>query len=98
MAKYHTNDRAGGLEEKWWINASGGALSLAVVLIIAVVKFTEGAWLVVVLFPLLVYALIRSTGSTATRRPSWKTSATSCTRTRRTTPGASSCSWSTATT
>jgi len=29
------------------------------VLLFAVVKFTEGAWLIVIIFPVLVYALIR---------------------------------------
>lgn len=41
------------------VNALAGALSLVVVLIFAVVKFTEGAWLVVVVFPLAVLGLLR---------------------------------------
>ena len=49
MAKYHTIHKEQGWKKKWWINASGGALSLAIVLITAVVKFSEGAWLVLVL-------------------------------------------------
>jgi amino acid transporter len=59
MAKYHTIHKEPGWRRKWWINASGGALSLAIVLITAVVKFTEGAWLVVVLAPLLWLLLMR---------------------------------------
>src|SRR3954447_1259403 len=59
MAKYHTIHKQPGWKHKWWINASGGALSLAVVLITAVVKFTEGAWLVLLLAPLLWLLLLR---------------------------------------
>jgi len=59
MAKYHTIHKQPGWQRKWWINASGGALSLAVVLITAVVKFTEGAWLVLLLAPLLWLLLLR---------------------------------------
>ncbi|MDT7614697.1 MAG: hypothetical protein QOF00_2144 [Pseudonocardiales bacterium] len=59
MARYHLTHREPGWRPKLVINASAGALSLLVVLIFAVVKFTEGAWAVVVLFPILVFALIR---------------------------------------
>jgi amino acid transporter len=59
MAKYHTIHKEQGWKKKWWINASGGALSLAIVLITAVVKFTEGAWLVLALAPLLWILLMR---------------------------------------
>ena len=41
------------------INFSAGVMTLIVVAIFAVVKFTEGAWVVVVLFAVLVPALIR---------------------------------------
>jgi hypothetical protein len=41
------------------INLSAGILSTIVVGIFAVAKFTEGAWLVVVVMPLLVFALMR---------------------------------------
>ena len=59
MAKYHTIHKEIGWKKKWWINASGGALSLAIVIITAVVKFTEGAWLVLVIGPLLWLLLMR---------------------------------------
>jgi amino acid transporter len=59
MAKYHYNRREPGWRHKFIINFSAGALSLIVVLIFAVVKFTEGAWVVLVLFVILVPALIR---------------------------------------
>jgi amino acid transporter len=59
MAKYHTLHKSPGWKRKWWINATGGALSLAVVIITAVVKFNEGAWLVLVLGPIMWFTLMR---------------------------------------
>ena len=41
------------------INFAAGIVSLLVVVIFAVVKFTEGAWLVVILFPIGWFALVR---------------------------------------
>jgi amino acid transporter len=59
MAKYHTIHKEPGWQHKWWINASGGGLSLTIVLITAVVKFTEGAWVVLVLAPIMWMVLMR---------------------------------------
>ncbi|MCW2541269.1 MAG: amino acid/polyamine/organocation transporter, superfamily [Frankiales bacterium] len=59
MAKYHTIHKEANWRRKWWINASGGGLSLAIVIITAVVKFTEGAWVVLVVGPLLWFLLMR---------------------------------------
>jgi amino acid transporter len=59
MAKYHTTHKEPGWRHKRVINFSAGVLSAIVVVIFAVVKFTEGAWLIVVLFPVMVYTLIR---------------------------------------
>jgi hypothetical protein len=59
MAKYHHTRRRPGWHYKFAINFSAGALSSIVVAIFAVVKFTEGAWVVVVLFAIFVPALIR---------------------------------------
>jgi amino acid transporter len=59
MAKYHHTRREQGWRYKFAINFSAGTLSLIVVIIFAVVKFTEGAWVVLVLFVILVPALIR---------------------------------------
>ena len=47
---------ASGWRRKLVISFAGGAVSLLVVLIFAVVKFTEGAWLVVLLFPVCGWA------------------------------------------
>jgi amino acid transporter len=59
MARYHSRQREPGWRRRRVINFSAGVLSALVVLIFAVTKFTEGAWLVVVVGPVLVYALIR---------------------------------------
>jgi amino acid transporter len=59
MAKYHHTHQEPHWRRKLVINFSAGVTSLIVVAIFVVVKFTEGAWLVVVLFAIGVPALIR---------------------------------------
>ena len=59
MARYHRTHREPGWRHKLAINLSSGLASAVVVLIFAVVKFKDGAWLVVVLFPLLWLLLMR---------------------------------------
>jgi amino acid transporter len=59
MAKYHRTHRETGWRRKVVINTTSGVVSAIVVLIFAVVKFREGAWLVVVLFPILWLVLMR---------------------------------------
>src|ERR1700759_1290756 len=59
MSKYHLRRKERGWRRKLAINFSAGVLTAIVVLIFAVVKFTEGAWLVVVVGPILVFVLIR---------------------------------------
>jgi amino acid transporter len=59
MTKHHLTQREPGWRRRLAINLSAGILSTVVVGIFAVAKFTEGAWLVVVVFPVLVFILIR---------------------------------------
>lgn len=59
MTKHHLTHREPGWRHRLAINLSAGIMSTIVVGIFAGAKFTEGAWLVVVVFPLLVFALIR---------------------------------------
>jgi amino acid transporter len=59
MSKHHLTEREPGWRHKLAINFSAAVLSTVVVGIFAVAKFTEGAWLVVVVFPVLVLGLIR---------------------------------------
>jgi amino acid transporter len=59
MVKHHHTDRDPGWRWRSWVNGFSAVLSGAVVLIFAVFKFTEGAWLVVVAGPLLYLLLFR---------------------------------------
>ncbi|MDQ2815607.1 MAG: APC family permease, partial [Actinomycetota bacterium] len=59
MAKYHVTHKEPGWRHKLVINFSAGVLTSIVVLIFAVVKFSAGAWFVLIIFPVGVYALIR---------------------------------------
>ena len=59
MSKHHLTEREPGWRHRLAINFSAAVLSTIVVGIFAVAKFTEGAWLVVVVFPILVYGLVR---------------------------------------
>jgi hypothetical protein len=59
MTKHHLRCREPGWRHKLLINLSAGLLSTVVVGIFAVAKFTEGAWLIVIVFPILVFALMR---------------------------------------
>ncbi|HET9654092.1 MAG TPA: amino acid permease [Kineosporiaceae bacterium] len=59
MAKYFLNHRSGAWRVKVVINGISGAVSLLVVVVFAIVKFTEGAWLVILIFPIGMAALIR---------------------------------------
>lgn len=59
MVKHHLRERSGGYRYKIAINGGTSVLSFAIVGILATVKFTEGAWLVVVVFPILFVLLLR---------------------------------------
>ncbi|MET7479765.1 APC family permease [Streptomyces sp. NPDC005648] len=59
LTAYHLRRREPGRAWKIAVNISAATVSAAVVLIFAVTKFAEGAWLVVVVFPLGVWTLIR---------------------------------------
>jgi amino acid transporter len=59
MTKHFLTQRDSGWRSKMLINLSAGILSTIVVLIFAIAKFTEGAWLIVVVFPVLVFTLIQ---------------------------------------
>ncbi|HEV2373064.1 MAG TPA: APC family permease, partial [Streptosporangiaceae bacterium] len=59
MARYHTRTKEPGWRRRRVINFVAGVYTALVVLIFAVVKFTEGAWLIVIIFPVLVFILIR---------------------------------------
>lgn len=59
MAKHSTTHKDKGWQFKYVINGLSGLISLVVVIIFAIVKFTEGAWVVVVITPILVTIFLR---------------------------------------
>ena len=59
MAKHHITHKEPGWRMGLFINGTGAVLSLLVDIIIGVTKFTRGAWIVVVLVPVMVALLVR---------------------------------------
>ncbi|CAB4708321.1 unannotated protein [freshwater metagenome] len=59
MTRHALRNRTGAWKAKVFINALSGSISFFVVIIFAVVKFTEGAWLVLVTAPILVVTFLR---------------------------------------
>jgi amino acid transporter len=59
MAKHHIRLKEQGWRWGLFVNATGAALSLLVLVIIAITKFTHGAWTIVVLVPIMVMVLVR---------------------------------------
>jgi hypothetical protein len=59
MAKYHLVHREPQWRRRLAVNASAAVLSFVVDIIFAVTKFTEGAWVVVIVLPLGVFLLVR---------------------------------------
>jgi hypothetical protein len=59
MAKYHKRVKESGWRRRRIINGTAAVYTAVVVAIFAVVKFTEGAWVIVIIFPVLVFLLIR---------------------------------------
>jgi amino acid transporter len=59
MTRYHLRHKEQGWRRRLVINLTGAIYTVLVVLIFAVVKFSEGAWIVVIVGPILVFVLIR---------------------------------------
>ena len=59
MTRHALRNKVGAWRAKVFINALSGSISFFVVIIFAVVKFTEGAWLVLVTAPILVMTFLR---------------------------------------
>ena len=59
MVRHALRHKEGQWKAKVFINGLSGSISVLVVIIFAVVKFTEGAWLVVVTAPILVLTFLR---------------------------------------
>ena len=59
MARHHLREREVGWRSGLVINSTGAVLSFVVDIVIAITKFTHGAWLIVALVPLMVVFLVR---------------------------------------
>jgi amino acid transporter len=59
MAKHHITHKEPGWRFGLFVNGTGAVLSLVVDAVIAVTKFTHGAWMIVVLVPIMVAFLLR---------------------------------------
>ena len=59
MAKHAYVHRTGAWKIRFVINALSGSVSVIVVIVFAVVKFSEGAWIVLVIAPIAIVSLIR---------------------------------------
>ncbi|MFC9517947.1 APC family permease [Nocardiaceae bacterium NPDC056970] len=59
MARHYQRVKGPGWQRNAALNLAAGIISLIVVAIFAIAKFTEGAWVVVIVFPTLVFVLIR---------------------------------------
>jgi amino acid transporter len=68
LTKHHITHRERGWASSLMINLTAGILSTIVVTIFVVAKFTEGAWLVALVFPIVVLALILLNARSVPRR------------------------------
>src|SRR5437899_9841549 len=59
MAKHHVTHKEEGWRMGLFINGTGAFLSGVVDIIIGIVKFSHGAWFVIVMVPVLVTLLVR---------------------------------------
>jgi hypothetical protein len=59
MTRHALRNKTGAWRAKIFINALAGSISFVVVIIFSVVKFTEGAWLVLLTAPILVMTFLR---------------------------------------
>ncbi len=59
MAKHHIREKEPGWRWGLFVNGMGAILSFVVDIVIAVTKFRHGAWVIVVLVPVLVVFLVR---------------------------------------
>lgn len=59
MAKHAKTHEGDGWKVKFVINGLAGSVSLIIVIIFSVVKFTQGAWIVLVVAPIMVMSFLR---------------------------------------
>jgi amino acid transporter len=59
MARHHLREKEPGWRRGLLINGVGAVMTLVVDIVIAITKFTHGAWVIVLLVPLMVLFLVR---------------------------------------
>jgi len=59
MTRHHFRLKEEGWRMGAWINGIGAVLSLLVLIIVASMKFMEGAWVIMLLVPIMVVGLVR---------------------------------------
>jgi len=59
MTRHHLHRREPGWQKGLVVNGIGAGLSLVVALIIAITKFADGAWVILIVLPVLVWLLLR---------------------------------------
>ena len=59
MTKHHFRLKERGWKFGAWINGIGAVLSFLVLIIVASMKFLEGAWVIMLLVPIMVWGLVR---------------------------------------
>ena len=59
MAKHHIREKEKGWRLGLFINGTGAVMTFVVAVVILVTKFTHGAWVIVLLVPLMVWGLAR---------------------------------------
>jgi len=59
MARFHLREKEEGWRFGLFVNGTGGVISLLVALIVAITKFADGAWVILVLIPIMVALLLR---------------------------------------
>jgi amino acid transporter len=59
MARHHLRLREPGWRRGLWINGAGAVMSFIVDIVIAVTKFAHGAWVIIIVVPLMVAGLVR---------------------------------------
>jgi amino acid transporter len=75
MAKHHIRLKEPGWKRGLLINGTGAVLTTVVLIVIAVTKFTHGAWAIILLIPILVALLYRLNRQYATEAAELETDA-----------------------
>jgi hypothetical protein len=59
MAKHHIREKEQGWRSGLFVNGTGAVLSFVVDIVIAITKFSKGAWAVIIFVPIMVFFLMK---------------------------------------